>query len=70
MKKAAIIIDEWKLPIFKEHLDDGGFKYEEYPGPNKGQILIQAQCNTIPEIAPLVTAANIEAARFKASMLH
>jgi hypothetical protein len=29
VKKAAVAIDAWKLPIFKKHLDAAGYKYEE-----------------------------------------
>ena len=32
MQKAGIMLDDWKLPIFKKALDDAGFEYEQSPG--------------------------------------
>lgn len=34
MKTAGVVIDDWKLPIFKRHLDGAGSKYTEFLGEN------------------------------------
>lgn len=41
MKTAAIIIDDWKLPIFKKTLDTEGYKYSKHKGPGKGCITLK-----------------------------
>lgn len=70
MKKAAIIIDRWKLDIFERHLKEGGFEYVLYPGPAHNQLLIKAECRSISHINPIVCAANHEAACAKSRTLH
>lgn len=30
-KQCGILVDNWKLDIFKRHLDAGGFKYTTHP---------------------------------------
>ncbi len=29
MKKAAVVVDDWKLPIFRKVLEDAGFTYKD-----------------------------------------
>jgi hypothetical protein len=29
MKKVAIVLDNWKLPIFRKALENAGFEYED-----------------------------------------
>jgi len=65
MKTAGIVLDDWKLPIFKRCLDKGGFKYLEFNGPTKNCITLKVEFENITELQPIVQAANDEAAQFK-----
>ncbi len=56
---AGIVIDAHKLPVFKKHLDDAGFKYTEHPGPT-GIIVLKVQCKFFGPLSKVVQAANKE----------
>jgi hypothetical protein len=38
---AGVVIDDWKLPIFKRHLDAAGFTYTQHPGVTKDTITLK-----------------------------
>ena len=40
MKKAAIVIDTWKLPIFSSILVEKGYHYTEQPGLTPDTLLL------------------------------
>lgn len=65
MLKAGVVIDNWKLPIFKEHLTKGKYTFEEFPGLTPDSMLLQVHTNSVVELEPVVRAANEEAARRK-----
>ena len=41
--KAAVVLDNYKAPIFREHLKDAGFEWKEFPGPFKNQQTWQVE---------------------------
>ncbi|MCH9712762.1 MAG: hypothetical protein K0U20_09080 [Proteobacteria bacterium] len=60
MLKAAVVIDAWKLSIFKNILDDAGFEYTEHKGPGKKLITLQVQTETAEKLKPhVIKATNI-----------
>ncbi len=61
MKIIGVVIDHWKLTIFKKHFDESGFKYTEYNGPIENCITLQVETNTIAELHPVIKAASDEA---------
>ena len=69
MKTAGIIIDKWKLPVFKEFLDNSGRVYEvaempRLPGGIGGEtIALQVKYKLLADIQPIVEAANAECKR-------
>ena len=65
MKTAAIVIDSWKLSIFKKTLDIKGYKYSEHEGPFSGCITLKVETNNIAELQPIVKRMNAEAAKSK-----
>ena len=67
MKKAAIVIDAWKLPIFKKTLDAEGYKYSEHIGPGKYCITLKVETDSIAKLQPVVERMNKEA---KISRMH
>lgn len=59
--KAGVCIDNWKLPIFKRHLDAAGFQYTEHP-TSIGIITLQVTCDYVHKLQPIVEAAQKECA--------
>ena len=60
MKIAGIAIDNWKLPIFRRHLDDGGFSYTEHPGLTPDAMILKVKTPTVAILQPVVEAAQKE----------
>lgn len=65
MKTAGIMIDTWKLPIFKRHLDAAKFAYTEHPGITASSLNLKVKCEWLHELEPVVMAANEECAQIK-----
>ena len=61
MKTAAVVIDDWKLPIFKRRLDDAGCAYTEGRGVTAGTLILRVQYKWLADLKPIVEAANNEA---------
>jgi hypothetical protein len=62
---AGIAIDDWKLPIFKRHLDAAGYSYTEHPGLTKDTLTLKVTCEWVHKLTPVVQAANDECAAVK-----
>lgn len=60
MKTAAVVIDEWKLSIFKKQLDKAGYAYTEHPGMSANTLLLRVKYNWVHELQPIIEAANEE----------
>lgn len=56
--KAAIVIDNWKLKIFKQMLDKKGFKYKELPGPFSGLVTLDVTISNEQKFKTLVQKIN------------
>ncbi|MHB1230245.1 MAG: hypothetical protein ACYCY3_08050 [Halothiobacillus sp.] len=65
MKTAAVVIDNWKLPIFKRHLDAAARTYTEYPGVTKNTLTLQVKYEWVADLKPIIEAANMECANAK-----
>jgi hypothetical protein len=63
MKTAAIVIDSYKLPIFKKHLDTAGYSYTEYPGITENTMLLKVKFDWAINLKPVIEAANKEATK-------
>lgn len=61
--KAAIVIDDWKLSIFKKILDGEGYEYTEIKGPIARCITLQVETDDIEKLRPIVERMQHEAAR-------
>lgn len=62
-KKAGVVIDAYKLPVFKRHLDAAGLIYSEHKGPGPGMITLQVECDMVASMQPIIEAAEREARR-------
>lgn len=59
--KAAILIDDWKLPIFERHLKQADYSYEQGAGITKNTILLRVVYTDVNALEKVVRAANTEA---------
>lgn len=62
MKTAAVVIDKWKLPIFKRHLEDAGYKFDESVGLTEGTLPMLVKYELVYNLKPVIEAANTECA--------
>ncbi len=61
--KAAVMIDDWKLPIFERHLSQAGYVYQKGPGLTAGTLSLYVQTQDVVPLGVVVRAANEEARR-------
>ena len=63
MQKAAIAIDDWKLPIFERHLRQAGYSFQNSGSLTAGTLLLRVDTPNIVALGEVVKAANTEAAK-------
>lgn len=61
--KAAIAIDDWKLPIFERHLAQAGYTHTDGPGLTPKTLLLTVTTDNVEALGEVVKAANTEAAQ-------
>lgn len=61
--KAAIVLDSWKLEIFKKTLDEKGYSYTQHKGLDDESVILQVETDSIESLAPVVREMNAKAAR-------
>lgn len=66
-KVAGVVIDSWKLAIFKKHLDAAGYQYTEHPGITSDTLVLRVKYEWVAELKPIVEAANAECAASRSS---
>ena len=64
-KRAGIVIDDWKLPVFEEHLTAAGFEYEKMDGPTKGCISLFVTTRELTYLGKVVQHCQNKAAELK-----
>jgi hypothetical protein len=69
MKKAAILIDAYKLPVFEDDLTKAGFTYTVCNGVTSDTLLISVETETIAKLQPVVERANKRARDEKAQLI-
>jgi hypothetical protein len=62
VKLAGVVLDAWKLDIFKRHLDAAGFDYTQQPGITDGTLILKVSYEWVFELQPIIEAANAECA--------
>ena len=65
MKTAAIVIDDWKLLIFKKTLDAEGYVYTEHKGISRDSIILKVKTDDISKLHEVVNKMNQDAANSK-----
>lgn len=64
-KIAAVVLDAWKLPVFKKHLDASGYTYTEHPGVTTDTVTLRVSYEWVSKLQPIIQAANDECTRTK-----
>ena len=65
MKTAAVVIDDWKFPIFEKHLNAAGYAYEKQPGVTKSTLTLHVKYEWVADLKSIIEAANTECANAK-----
>lgn len=65
MKIAGVMIDKWKLAIFKKHLDKAGLTYTEGAGVTKDTLLLKVEYEWLADVKPVIEAATVECNKCK-----
>ena len=60
MKTVGIAIDDWKLPVFKRHLDRAGYSYTQHPGLTKDTLFLKVKAEFVSDLQPIIEAAQKE----------
>lgn len=60
--KAAIAIDDWKLPIFSRHLTQAGYAFTKAQGLTPDMLILSVETPNVNALGSVVRAANTEAA--------
>lgn len=60
MKTAGVVIDSYKLPVFKKHLDSAGYCYTEHAGPTAKTLVLRVKYEWAAKLTPIIEAAEIE----------
>jgi len=61
--KAAIAIDDWKLPIFERHLRQAGYQFRNAGSITAGTLVLRVETANAVALGEVVKAANTEAAK-------
>jgi hypothetical protein len=65
MNTAGVVLDAWKLPIFKKHLDAAGYKYEVRGELTKDVLMLAVSYEWVAKLKPIIESANKECANAK-----
>lgn len=64
-KTAGVGMDDWKLPIFRKHLDAAGYRYEEPKRLTQGTLILKVYYERAHDLIPIIEAAQRECAEVK-----
>ncbi len=65
MKTAAIIVDDWKVSIFRRYLEAGGYTYTESSDEVLKVVILRVQTEDVTVLLPTVEAAASECAKLR-----
>ncbi len=61
--KAGILVDDWKLPVFRRRLTEAGYDYEDGGAPRPGITILKVKTDKVMELADLLKECQDECAR-------
>lgn len=59
-KTVGVVIDSWKLDIFKKNLDEAGYSYTENPGLTKDTLILRVSCDLVAPLQKVIEKCQIE----------
>ena len=65
-KTAGVVLDDWKLPVFKKHLDAAGYTYEDPVQFTEGTSILRVKYEWAHKLQSVIEAAYKECERKKA----
>lgn len=57
---AAVLIEEWKLPVFSRHLREAGYSYDTAGGLIDGTITLRVSFDDVVKLKSIIETANKE----------
>lgn len=60
MLKAAIAVDDWKLPVFRKRLSEAGYKYHDAGGFTGSTTILTVQTKDILALKTLLERCQAE----------
>lgn len=61
--KAGIALDDWKLPVFRQRLEQAGYTYEDAGAPAPGLTMLTVHFTDQAALTEVVKQANAECTR-------
>ncbi len=58
--KAGIVVDNWKLPVFRKRLTEAGFHYTRAGGLTHDTTMLTVQCSDIPKLKKVLERCQAE----------
>jgi len=67
MSTAGVALDDWKLPVFKQVLDEASYSYKQAPGLMPGIVTLMVEYEDIDlsKLEDVIRKANKQAAKNK-----
>lgn len=65
MKKAGIVVDDWKLPIYRKALTSGGFAYTDGGGLTHDTTVLTVMTDDISKLQKVLENAERECIKLK-----
>ena len=62
-KKAGIVLDNWKFPIFERHLKQAGYAFKRTDGFTADAMTLTVDAENLVALGEVLKAANTEAAQ-------
>jgi hypothetical protein len=62
---AGVVLDDWKLPVFKKHLDAAGYKYDEPTQLTASTLTLKVHYKWVHDLKPIIEAAQRECAALR-----
>lgn len=62
-QKVAVVIDNWKFPIFERHLQQAGYQFDRADGLTPSSMILSVSTTNLQALGIVVKAANTEAAK-------
>jgi hypothetical protein len=59
----GIVVDDWKLPVFRRQLETAGFAYTDGGGPIPGVTALKVETDNLLALKCVVEACQLECAK-------